>query len=147
MYMNNIGFFQKNGMMAAFFLLLVGTLIFLIHGAYRDKLERAAPIFVDLINDLCADANYNATAVLTDKSDPVEQVQAVYVFLLDAYKNKPGVLELLLKYRNYITDREWIDRFVRVDFEGTKIHFSTTRFSRDVELEKQADALIRELNP
>tara|TARA_B110000003_G_C16528043_1_gene487832 strand:- start:437 stop:949 length:513 start_codon:yes stop_codon:yes gene_type:complete len=111
--------------------------------------QRESSNFTLLMNDLCADVDYNINAVLSGNSDHVEQVQGVYAFLLDLHRNDEDILKKLLDFRNYITDREWIDRFVWVEVSrNSKIYFfSSLRNARTDELEKQADALIRELNP
>lgn len=68
---------------------------------------------------------------------------------IDTHRNDEDTLKKLLDFRDYISNPEWIDRFVWIAVsKNSKIQFLTAerRESMD-ELGKQADELIRELNP
>ena len=159
-------------------LVLCGVLIVSFNRLSNARDYYMASSFLRTVNELCAVTVFNVdlgmTAIFSDNS---EFVQAAFKFLLDTYKNDEEVLEKLLDFRDYITDRDWIDRYIWADFDNTKIHFldaeerrkrsnklvkqaaerrestdelvkqAAERRERMVELRKQADALIRELNP
>lgn len=114
--------------------------------------EYKASSFILIMNAVCDDTKFDTltlSGLFTDKSERAEQVQAVYAFLLDTHRNDEDTLEKLLDFRDHISNPEWIDRFVWIAVsKNSKIHFLTgERRERTDELGKQADALIRELNP
>ena len=79
------------------------------------------------MNQICAITEFDSSQLLsvlpTDESERVDQVQAVFTYLLNTYRNDDDILKKLLDLRDLITDRDWIDRHIRVDVENTKVHF------------------------
>lgn len=114
--------------------------------------EYKASSFIHIMNAVCDDTKFDTlslSGLFTDKSEHAEQVQSVYAFLLDTHRNDEDTLKKLLDFRDYISNPEWINRFVwdAVSKDSKILFLNGERRERMDKLGQQADALIRELNP